>query len=133
MEHNHHHAEPQDTFGRMIGVQTALLAMLLSIFTILSHQTTTESIILVSQSSDQWSHYQAKRIREYQLELNMNLLQLVAPANARTANAISQYSQQQSKYKKELADIKADADKLVQKGELTHHKTGYFELAEGFS
>jgi len=131
MEIETHHVESHDSFGKMIGIQTALLAMFLSIFSILSHQTNTESIILVNQSSDQWSYYQAKKIRDYQLELNVKLLQLMAPNNEQTVKTISQYSQQESKYQKEIADIKAEAEKKVKEGELAHQKTGYFELAEG--
>jgi len=129
--HGHeHHADPNDSFGKIIGIQTALLAMFLSIFTILAHQTTTEAIILVNDSSNQWSHYQAKRIREYQVGLNEELLKLMAPNSAEVAKTITSYDQQQSKYKKELEDIKSDADKTEQEGKLVHHKTGFFELAE---
>lgn len=131
MEIETHHAETHDSFGKIIGIQTALLAMVLSIFSILSHQSNTESIILVNQSSNQWSHYQAKRIRDYQLELNIKLLQLMAPSNEQTAKTITQYSKEQNKYKSELADIKAEADKTVEEGKLVHRKTSYFELAEG--
>ena len=38
---------------------------------------------------------------------------------------------QESKYKKDLDEIKAEADKTVEEGKLAHHKTSYFELAEG--
>src|SRR5262249_53454300 len=120
------------TFGKLIGIQTALLAMFLSVFSILSHQSNTESIILVNKANDQWSHYQSKRIRDYQLELNTQLLQLMAPANEQTTAAISDYSQQRRKYQTELAQIKEEADQIVKDGHREHHRTGYFELAEAF-
>jgi len=131
MEIETHHAESHDSFGKAIGIQTALLAMCLSIFSILAHQLNTESIILVNQSSNQWSHYQAKRIREYQVELNIRMLQLMAPNTTETAKTLAQYADDVSKYKKDLTEIKAEADKIVQEGEFAHRKTGYFELAEG--
>ena len=131
MELESHHGESHDNFGKIIGIQTALLAMVLSVFSILSHQTNTESIILVNESSNQWSHYQAKRIREYQVELNTTLIRLMAPDNPLTAKTISQYSKQEEKYKQDLDEIKTEADKTVDEGKLAHKKTGYFELAEG--
>jgi hypothetical protein len=127
----HHHVESHDTFGKVIGVQTAFLAMFLSIFSIFSHQSNTESIILVNESSNQWSHYQAKRIRDYQLELNVKLLQLLAPNNEQAAQTIAGYAEQESKYQKDLSDIKSEADNVVQEGNIAHRKTGYFEFAEG--
>ena len=131
MEIETHHAETHDSFGKIIGIQTALLAMVLSIFSILSHQANTESIILVNEASNQWSHYQAKRIRDSQLELNVKLLQLMAPSNEQTAKTITDYSQQENKYQKEMAEIKANAEKQEQEGKFAHQKTGYFEFAEG--
>ena len=41
------------------------------------------------------------------------------------------YSAQHAKYQKELDDIKLDADDKDHKGEVAHHKAGYFDLAEG--
>ncbi len=131
MEMETPHGGSLDSFGKMIGIQTALLAVFLSIFSILAHQTDTESIILVNESSDQWSYYQAKRIREYQLELNVRLLQLMAPVNEQTTKTITQYVAQEKKYNQETDDIKSKADKIEQEGKFTHRKTDYFELAEG--
>jgi len=127
----HHHAEPGDSLGKIIGIQTALLAIFLSVFTILTNQTTTESIISVNKATDQWAFYQAKRIRDSQLELNIRLLQLMAPVNAETSRTLTEYTSQSSKYKKEAADIKTEAEALEKESKLSHHKTGYFELAEG--
>jgi len=131
MEIEAHHVESNDSFGKIIGIQTAFLAMFLSIFSILSHQTNTESIILVNKAADQWSFYQAKKIRNYQLELNSQLLQLMAPTNPLVTKTIAQYSKQESKYENDLTAIMAEAKKIELEGSLVHRKTGYFELAEG--
>ena len=131
MEIETHHHEAGDSFGKLIGIQTALLAIFLSIFTILSNQATTESIILVNKASDQWAYYQAKRIRDSQLELNVKLLQILAPGNTQSTATISDYSKLENKYEKELAVIKSEADNLDNEGKLTHQKTSFFELAEG--
>ncbi len=127
-----HHLASNDSFGKMIGTQTAILAVLLSIFTIFSHQAHTETIVLGNEASNQWSHYQAKRIRDYQLEMNIKLLQLTAPGTQETKNTIAEYSQQSVVYKKELAEIKTEAERKVEEGGLAHRKAGYFDLSEGF-
>ena len=127
----HHHIEPNDSFGKMIGVQTAILAVLLSIFTICAHREHTDTIIFGNEATDTWSHYQAKRIRAYQLEMNTGLIKLLAPNSAETANTLEEYAQQTQKYTKDLEEIKKQAEVKVETGELAHHKSGFFDLAEG--
>jgi hypothetical protein len=131
IEAHHHHADPSDTFGKIVGIQAAILAMLLSVFTILSSQTNTETIVLTNQTSNQWAHYQAKRIRDSQLELNSKMLDVLAPNNTVAAAMIADFSKQEKKYKEDMDQIKAEADKTDEEAKLDHRKTGNFELAEG--
>jgi len=120
-----------DSFGKIIGVQTAILAVLLSVFTIFSHREHTNTLLFSNEASDTWAQYQAKRIREYQLEMNTDLVKLLAPNSTETAQTLNGYSEQIKKYSKELDDIKFDAENKQQDGEKAHHKAGFFDLAEG--
>lgn len=123
--------DKNDSIGKLIGIQTAILAVLLSIFTIFAHREHTNTLLFSNQTSDTWAHYQAKRIRSYQLEMNTDLIKLMAPNSIETSKTLSNYSAQHAKYQKELDDIKLDADDKDHKGEVAHHKAGYFDLAEG--
>jgi hypothetical protein len=49
------HVDPDDSYGRMVGVMAAFLAVFLSIFTICAHRSHTQSIEFQSDSNDQWS------------------------------------------------------------------------------
>ena len=82
------HGESLDSFGRMTALQTAILAVLLSVFTICSHRMHTEIIVLGNEASNQWSHYQAKRIRDFQLQLNTEMMKLTAPASAEVTKSV---------------------------------------------
>ncbi|MBF0511984.1 MAG: DUF4337 family protein, partial [Candidatus Omnitrophica bacterium] len=94
--------EVHDSIGKMIGIQTAILAVLLSVFTIFAHREHTNTLLYSNEASNEWSHYQAKRIRAYQLEMNAGLIKLLAPNSAESTKTITAYSHQGEKYKKEL-------------------------------
>src|SRR5476651_875953 len=109
--------DKNDSLGKLIGVQTAILAVLLSVFTIFAHREHTNTLLFSNETSNSWSHYQAKRIRAYQLEMNTDLIKLLAPNSTETSNTIKEYAKKSDKYTKELEGIKSDADKNNQEEE----------------
>jgi len=126
----HHEIKEHDSFGKFIGVQTAILAVLLSVFTIFSHREHTNTLLYSNEASDSWAHYQAKRIRSYQLDMNSDLIKLLAPASTEAVKTLSAYAKQTVKYDKELEEIKAEAQTTAKAEGVAHHKAGYFDLAE---
>ena len=126
-----HHVDPNDSLGKKVGAQAAILAVLLSVFTICAHRAHTETIAMGNEATNEWAHYQAKRIREYQLEMNTDLLRLTAPNNPETAKTIAGYAKQRAKYSQELDEIKKTAEERVKEGALAHRKASYFDLSEG--
>lgn len=125
-----HHIDPNDSYGKAIGVLAAVLAVLLSIFTILAHRAHTESIKLQNVTNDMWSHYQGKRIRDYQLNLNIDLIK-VMPATANTKSLLISYAQKHTQYTKDLDAIKQAADASVTREIIVQKKALYYDLAEG--
>jgi len=123
--------DSNDSLGKLIGVQTAILAVLLSVFTIFAHREHTNTLLFSNETSDSWAHYQAKRIREYQLEMNTGLIKLLAPNSTETAETLKSYALQSGKYEKEIDGIKTEAEKNNKEEEISHHKAGYFDLSEG--
>ena len=127
----HHVIDPHDSFGKKIGLQAAILAVFLSVFTICAHRAHTETIVLGNETSNDWAHYQAKRIRDFQLEMNSQLLKLTAPKGADTDKVLGLYAKDHAQYKEELEDLKKEAEKKNAEGGLAHKKAGYFDLSEG--
>lgn len=125
------HVDEHDAYGKLVGIQVAILAVLLSVFTIFAHREHTTTILLANESSNAWAHYQAKRIRAYQLEMNSNLIKLIAPSSTEVTNTLKEYGEQTATYDKELEGIKKDAELKETTGELAHHKASFFDLAEG--
>lgn len=131
MSEGHVHVDAGDSFGKKVGLLAAVLAVFLSGFTISAHRAHTNTILLTNEASDQWAHYQAKRIRDYQLEMNSDLLKLAAAQNPDTPKMLADYARQRSKYKTELEAIKADAESKAHASEVAHHRAMCFDLAEG--
>ncbi len=125
------HVDPNDSYGKKIGVLAAILAILLSIFTICAHRAHTETIVLQNEANDQWSYYQAKHIRDYQLEMNLDLLKLLAAKNPNSSRLSEAYSKKHAEYSKELADIKKEAAAKVHESMTSQKKALSFDFAEG--
>lgn len=125
------HVDPHDSYGKKVGAQAAVLAVLLSIFTICAHRSHTETIVLQNESNDQWSQYQAKRIRDYQLEMNIDLLKVTASTNPAATTMIQTYTTKHEEYGKELDELKTEAKKVGAKSMLSEKKAVYFDFAEG--
>lgn len=131
MEVETHHHEAHDRSSKFIGLQTAILAILLSIFTILSHRAHTDTIIAGNKANNGWSHYQAKRIRAYQIEMNTKLIKLLGANNPEVPSVLHEYDQQSEKYKEELEQIKTQTEDDERSEETAHHKGSVYDLAEG--
>jgi hypothetical protein len=125
------HIDPHDSLGKKIGLLAAILAVSLSVFTISAHRAHTATIILQTEANDSWSHYQAKRIRDSQLEFNIDILKTLAPNNANATALIESYVKKHEEYSKELDEIKLEADIAVHRSELSETRALYFDLAEG--
>lgn len=125
------HIDTNDKYGKFVGTLAAILAVLLSIFTISAHRAHTESIELQNETNDQWAQYQAKRIRDYQLEMNGNLLKVIASKNPDTQKMLESYAKKHDEYVKELNDIKNEARVSADKNKMTQKKALYFDLSEG--
>lgn len=125
------HIEEHDIYGKKIGVFTAFLAILLSFFTINAHRAHTKTIEFQNETNNQWAHYQSKRIREYQLEMNMNLIQIMPVTSQNKAALIKSYAEKHDQYVKDLSAIKATADVTAQKNQLIQKKALYYDFAEG--
>jgi uncharacterized membrane protein YeiB len=118
-----------DTFGVSTRVLTAVIAVLLSIITISAHRTHSAAQSLQKQVSDHWSHYQSKRIRDYQTELNSDLVKVIGKNNAATKSLLSTYAKQHASYSQDLTELRTEAASLSAINNTTHDKALYLDLA----
>jgi hypothetical protein len=67
-----HAADPNT---RRVGILVGIVGIMLSVVTIASHRAHTDAVIHRTESNDQWTYYQAKKIRESSTEIALTLLQ----------------------------------------------------------
>jgi hypothetical protein len=109
VEHAAQHANSH-SFAGMIAVMTAILATIGALFSYMGGATQANAglyknnaAIKKTEASNQWNYYQAKSSKQNLSELAIEL----APEGKREF-----YKGEIDRYKKEKADIKADAEKL---------------------
>jgi hypothetical protein len=78
--------------------------------------------------NDHWAHYQAKRIRDYQLELNSDLLAVVAAQNTASENLKASYAKQHLQYSSELSELKHEAIETSKATSVKQRKALCFDL-----
>src|SRR5215475_10232172 len=99
--HHHEGGHSKDPAGKRVGIQAAILAVLLAIVTIASHRAHTAAIIHKSTSNDQWAYYQATRIKLHNTELGKNLLGVFAAKNVASEKLITDYESQAKRYEEQ--------------------------------
>ncbi len=123
--------EQDDPWGLRVRILTALMAVLLTFLTIATHRTQSLTSRLQRDASTLWSQYQSKRIRDYQLSLNMELVKIVGPENKAAIAALKQFDEQKQIYQTELNDLAVSAREKEALVESTHNKALWLEDSIG--
>jgi Domain of unknown function (DUF4337) len=128
------HPHQVDEFGKRVGVLVGGLGVLLSVVTIASHREHTRAVVLRTEANDQWSFYQAKKIREYQAEVGTTLLQVLRKDADQTtaATALQTLSAQHSKLANDAADLKRSAELRDDDTHRAEARALRLDLGEGF-
>ena len=132
LEIHHHGAEHEDDrAGKRVGVQAAILAVLLAIVTIASHRTHTAAIINKSTSNDQWAYYQATRIKLHNTELGQNLIGIFGSKNEAAEKILADYEKQKKKYEEQSKENQEKARAADEAAEVDEHRALRFDIGEG--
>lgn len=123
--------EQNDPWGIKIRVLTALLAVLLTFLTIVTHRTQSLTTKLQKDVATLWSQYQSKRIRDYQLGLNSELIQIVAPGKKAAQSALAQFKEQHQTYQAELNTLSTTAREKELLAERSHNQALWLEDSIG--
>src|SRR5271169_3724182 len=91
----HHAADPNT---RRVGILVGVVGILLSVVTIASHRAHTDAVIQRTESNDQWTYYQAKKIRESGAEMTLTLLQTMVTDPARLEGPVHRIEAARDKY-----------------------------------
>ena len=135
------HEQGEDRFGRRVALVTAVFAVILSVSSLGGNNATKEMLLAQQKSSDQWSFYQAKVIREHlyraqKQRLEADLIErgpTLSPAAREKVEALAKkWEEEEKRYNAEKKDIEKDAKKLEAVRDLSATRDPYFDLAEVF-
>jgi hypothetical protein len=127
-EHAHHNPSLAP-----VSLTMAVLAVLVAVVSLLGHRAHTEEVVLQAKSSDQWSYYQAKNIREHEDTLFSDMAALV-PSNdpGATSKAREKYTQEAERYKQDKEKIQEEARGLEHEVATERKRADRYDLAEVF-
>jgi Domain of unknown function (DUF4337) len=132
------HERGEKTFSRRVALTTAIYAIVLSIAATGGNNAVKEMLLAQQQSSDQWTFYQAKVIREHQYRGQKMVVetQLAEPSTLKGAEReklaalAAKFAEEEKRYNAEKKDIEKDAKKLEHERDLFRERHPYFEFGE---
>jgi len=124
-----HHAADPDT--RRVGILVGVVGILLSVITIASHREHTAAVVIKTEANDKWAYYQAKKVREYQADVGLQLVGALGTDATRMQAATNKLQADRDRYSKEAADIKRDADQKGVDASRSEARALRFDLGEG--
>jgi hypothetical protein len=127
----HHEGHEPDGPGQIVGILAAVLAVFLAIVTIASHRTHTEAIIKKSEANDEWSYYQATKLKFHTMELGERLTRVLGASNPVTQASLEQYSADKKKYDAQSKDLQVKAQQKTDESEAAEHRALHYDLGEG--
>ena len=127
----HGHPNPDDTFGQKVGVAVGIIGIFLAVATIVSHREHTAAVVIKTEANDQWAYYQAKKVREYQADVGLQLVGALGTDATRMQAATNKLQADRDRYSKEAADIKRDADQKGVDASRSEARALRFDLGEG--
>ena len=133
------HERGETAFGRRAALTTAIYAIVLSIASLGGNNTVKEMLLSQQQSSDQWSFYQAKVIREHlyrgqKLRLEADLAErdasLKPAAREKLEGLLRRLDEEEKRYGAEKKDIEKAAKDLEHTRDGYALRDPYFLIAE---
>src|SRR5215467_11392533 len=88
------HDHSTDAFAQRVGVAVGVIGILLAVVTIGSHRAHTQAVINRTEANDQWSFYQAKKIRQQVLDVGADLARTLTSEESRVQSIVDKYGKQ---------------------------------------
>jgi hypothetical protein len=123
------HAADPDT--RRVGILVGVVGILLSVVTIASHRAHTQAVIHRTESNDQWTYYQAKKIRENTDEVALALMQALGSDPSKTEALARKLEAARAKYAADAERIQEDARAKDEETRTEERRALRFDIGEG--
>jgi hypothetical protein len=123
-----HAADPNT---RRVGILVGVVGILLSVVTIASHRAHTDAVIHRTEANDQWSYYQAKKIRENTEEVALSLISSLGGDPAKSEPVSRKLDAARAKYAADAEKIQDEARGKDKETEKEEHRALFFDVGEG--
>jgi hypothetical protein len=123
-----HAADPNT---RRVGILVGVVGILLSVVTIASHRAHTKAVITRTESNDQWSYFQAKKIRENTEEVALALTQTLGTDAVKSEAAAHKFEAARAKFASDAEKIQEEARAKDKETGIEEYRALYFDIGEG--
>ncbi len=126
-------------FTKRVALTTAIFAVVLAITSLGGNHAMKEMLLAQQQSSDQWSFYQAKVVREHlyrnqKLRLEIDLIErgsgMKPEAKERVEGLLKTTAEEEARYNAEKKEIEKEARELEHERDVNRNKDPYFDYGE---
>jgi len=110
-EQIHHHAEgSRESWVLGVALSSALLAGLAAVAALMAGHHANEAMLSQIESSDQWSYFEAKSIKQAQTATKIDILSALGKVSANADEAkIAQYDTEKEQIQKKAEELERDA------------------------
>ena len=127
--HEAHHSDEPWTLP--VAVTMSILTVLVAMATLLAHRSATDKLLVQTKATDQWAYYQAKNIRLHEMQVAVDMLASLAPADKEKAAAMREkYAKEVERYQDNKDEISDKAKELESEGAHLSRREDRFDLAE---
>ena len=130
-EEIHHHVEhSRELWVLGVALSSALLAGLAAVGALMAGHHANEAMLAQIESSDQWSYFEAKSIKQGQLATKIDVLSALgkAPANADEAK-ITQYDAEKEQIQRKAEQLEKDAQDHLRTHQALAASVTMFQIA----
>lgn len=125
------HEKARESSLRVVSFTMSVLAVLVAVVTVLGHRTHTDAMLQQARASDQWNLYQAKKIRQYNTQLTVDMLAaLPVRDQAATAKATAAYKAHLDKWRSDLDAEQAKAREYEEDVHKLERHATRFDISE---
>ena len=120
-----------DPGTRRVGILVGVVGILLSVATIASHRAHTNAVIHKTEANDQWSYYQAKKIREDTAVVALTTIRALAPDSDRIGAVVRKLEAARDHYGGDALKIMKEAQARDAQAQLEERRALRFDIGEG--
>ena len=122
-----------DEFTRRVSIMVALIGVALAFVTIISHRAHTAAVIERTKANDQWSFYEAKKMREHLMEVGAGLAGVITSTDSTKAQSLAdQFAKNRQRYAKDAEEVQVEAKGFENSSAREEDRALRLDLGEGF-